>query len=132
MILVDSSVWIDFFNETKTPQSHYLDQILGKELIILGDIILLEVLQGIQSDKEYHTVQKSFEDFPVETMLDKESTISCAEKYRYLRRQGITPRKTIDIIIGTFCINNDLYLLHSDRDFLPLVKYLGLKSVLPL
>ena len=128
MILVDSSVWIDYFNGLITRQTDYLDQILGKELIIVGDFILLEVLQGFKSNRDFEIARKLLEEFPVENMLGKEIAVKTAQNYRLLRKKGITIRKAIDIIIGTFCIENDFNLLYSDRDFDPLVKYLGLKS----
>ena len=126
MILVDSSVWIDFFNGSQSYHAEMLNTFLGKEIIILGDIILLEVLQGFKSDQDYHVAKKSLEAFPVKNMTGIQIAVSCAENYRYLRNKGITPRKTIDMIIGTYCIKNNYYLLYNDRDFDPLVKYLGL------
>ena len=128
MILVDSSVWIDYFNGLITRQTDYLDQILGKELIIVGDFILLEVLQGFKSNRDFEIARKLLEEFPIENMLGKEIALKTAQNYRLLRKKGITIRKTIDIIIGTFCNENNFTLLYSDRDFDPLVKYLGLKS----
>jgi predicted nucleic acid-binding protein len=131
MILVDSSVWIDFFNGSRSYHAELLSALLGKELILLGDIILLEVLQGFKSDRDYHVARKALEAFPVKSMTGKQLAVECAENYRYLRKKGITPRKTIDMIIGTYCIMNDCYLLYSDRDFDPLVQHLGLKSAIP-
>lgn len=130
MILVDSSVWIDYFNGTRTVESDYLDSILGKELIIVGDIILLEVLQGFKSDRDYSIARKSLDEFPFRNMLGKDIALKSAYNYRYLRRKGITIRKTVDIIIGTFCIENNIELLYSDKDFDPLVKFLHLVSAL--
>ena len=130
MILVDSSVWIDYFNGQLTVQTDYLDQILGKELIVIGDIILLEVLQGFKSDRGFALARKSLEVFPLRNMLGREIALKSANNYRILRKKGITIRKTIDIVIGTFCIENNINLLHSDKDFEPLSKYLHLKNVL--
>jgi len=130
MILVDSSVWIDYFNGQLTVQTDYLDQILGKELIVVGDIILLEVLQGFKSDRDFALARKSLEVFPLRNMLGREIALKSANNYRILRKKGITIRKTIDIVIGTFCIENNIKLLHSDKDFEPLSKYLHLKNVL--
>ena len=130
MILVDISVWIDYFNVQLTVQTDYLDQILGKELIVVGDIILLEVLQGFKSDRDFAIARKSLEVFPLRNMLGKEIALKSVNNYRILRKRGITIRKTIDIVIGTFCIENNINLLHSDKDFEPLSKYLHLKNVL--
>ncbi len=130
MILVDSSVWIDYFNGQLTVQTDYLDQILGKELIVVGDIILLEVLQGFKSDRDFALASKSLEVFPLRNMLGREIALKSVNNYRILRKKGITIRKTIDIVIGTFCIENNLKLLHSDKDFEPLSQFLHLKKVL--
>ena len=130
MILVDSSVWIDYFNGQLTVQTDYLDQILGKELIVVGDIILLEVLQGFKSDRDFAIARKALEVFPLRNMLGREIALKSVNNYRLLRKKGITIRKTIDIVIGTFCIENNIKLLHSDKDFEPLSKFLHLKKVL--
>ena len=130
MILVDSSVWIDYFNGQLTVQTDYLDQILGKEFIVVGDIILLEVLQGFKSDRDFVIARKSLEVFPFRNMLGREIALKSVNNYRILRKKGITIRKTIDIVIGTFCIENNIKLLHSDKDFEPLSKFLYLKNVL--
>ena len=130
MILVDSSVWIDYFNGQLTVQTDYLDQILGKELIVVGDIILLEVLQGFKSDRDFAIARKALEVFPLRNMLGRGIALKSVNNYRMLRKKGITIRKTIDIVIGTFCIENNINLLHSDKDFEPLSKFLQLKSAL--
>jgi predicted nucleic acid-binding protein len=130
MILVDSSVWIDYFNGTLTTQTDFLDKILGKELIIVGDIILLEVLQGFRSDRDYTIALNSLKVFPFRNMLGKEIALKSAQNYRYLKKRGIMVRKMIDIIIATFCIENNLELLYSDKDFGPLVDQLSLKNAL--
>ncbi len=130
MILVDSSVWIDYFDGTLTTQTDFLDKILGKELIIVGDIILLEVLQGFRYDRDYTIARKSLEVFPFRNMLGKGIALKSAQNYRYLRKRGITVRKMIDIIIATFCIENNIELLYSDKDFGPLVDQLNLRNAL--
>ncbi len=129
MILVDSSVWIDYFNGKKTVNTDWLDTTLGNEPIIIGDIILAEVLQGFQNDKEFNTAKKLLLNFPVMNMIAQDIAIQSAINYRFLRRKGITVRKTIDIIIGTFCISNGLSLLHDDRDFDLLERHLKLKVI---
>lgn len=127
MILVDSSVWIDYFNGVNTPQVDVLDGILGQELIIIGDLILTEVLQGFSKDTDFNTAKKVFENMPYFDLVGKKIALMSAENYRYLKKKGITVRKTVDVIIGTFCIVNDFILLHSDKDYDPMEKQLGLK-----
>ena len=129
MILVDSSVWIGYFNGDVTRQTDWLDAALGKEHIIVGDIILTEVLQGFRSDKDFDQAKELLSLFPFMEMLGPELAIKSAENYRLLRKKGITVRKTIDIMIGTFCVHHNISLLHDDQDFSPLTKHLGLKEL---
>jgi len=129
MILVDSSVWVDYFNGKATPQTDWLDSSLGKEVIVVGDLILTEVLQGFQHDKDFKKAKELLLDFPLMEMLGQELAIKSASNYRYLRKKGVTVRKTIDVIIGTFCLHHRLSLLHDDRDFDPIEKYLKLQVV---
>jgi predicted nucleic acid-binding protein len=129
MILVDSSVWIDYFNGNKTAQSDWLDSSLGNTPIITGDFILTEVLQGFQSDKDFKTAMDLLLSIPFMSMGGQALAIESAMNYRYLRRKGVTVRKTIDVMIGTFCIHHHLTLLHDDRDFDPMVKFLGLEII---
>jgi predicted nucleic acid-binding protein len=129
MILVDSSVWIDYFNGVSSWQTDYLDKGLGQQEIIVGDIILTEVLQGFKSDWDYELALGLLEKFPIRNMIGKQMAINSALNYRKLRKKGITIRKTIDMIIGTYCIDNGLKLLHSDKDFDVLVTHLGLVAV---
>jgi predicted nucleic acid-binding protein len=129
MILVDSSVWIDYFNGNQTPQSDWLDSALGSEPIIMGDLILTEVLQGFQSDNDFKTAMDLLLMIPFMSMGGQTITLKSAASFRLLRKKGITVRKTIDVIIGTFCIHNQLTLLHCDQDFDPMVEYLDLKTV---
>lgn len=130
MTVVDSSVWIDYFNGKNTKQTNLLDSLLGTELIVIGDLILTEVLQGFQNDKDFKIAMALFDSLIFKQMLGKDLAIKSAENYRYLRKNGITVRKTIDVMIATFCIDNNLPLLHSDRDFGLLEKYLGLEPML--
>ena len=127
MILVDSSVWIQYFNGEVNPQTDYLDEILGVEPVGIGDLILLEVLQGFRSDLGYEKAKSLLMDLPVFEMLGKDQAVRTAENYRHLRKLGITVRKTIDTIIASYCISRGLPLLFTDRDFEPFVKYLDLK-----
>ena len=129
MIFVDSSVLIDYFNGKNNWQVEKLDEILGNEIIVLGDYILVEVLQGFKKDKDFKTAKNVLSSFPCINILGEEIAVKSAINYRALRKKGITIRKTIDAIISTFCIENDLLLLHNDKDFLPFEKHLGLKSV---
>lgn len=129
MILVDSSVWIDYFNGKVTPKTDWLDSALGNEPIVIGDLILTEVLQGFQIDKDFKTARKLLLNFPFMEMLGKELAIESALNYRYLRKKGVTIRKTIDVIIGTFCLHHRFSLLHDDRDFGPIEKHLKLETV---
>ena len=129
MIFVDSSVLIEYFNGINNRQVEKLDEILGKDIVVIGDYILVEVLQGFRKDKDYETAKNILSAFPCLNMLGEEIAVKSAENYRTLRKKSITIRKTIDVIISTFCIENDLQLLHNDKDFLPFEKFLGLQSV---
>jgi predicted nucleic acid-binding protein len=131
MIIVDSSVWIDYFNGNDIPEVVKLDQLLGQELLGVGDLILTEVLQGFRQDKEYQTAKRLLTSLTVFEMLGAEMAIKSAENFRDLRKKGITVRKTIDVMIATFCIENRHSLLFADRDFDPFVEHLGLISVMP-
>jgi len=129
MILVDSSVWIGYFNGIINPQTEWLDSALGKEIIVVGDLILAEVLQGFRSDRNFHTAKKLLSNFQFMEMLGWRIAVKSAENYHFLRRKGVTVRKTIDVLIGTFCIQHNISLLHDDQDFDPLTKHLGLNTV---
>ena len=129
MVLVDSSVWINYFNGSSTWQTEILDQMLLQIPLFTGDLILTEVLQGFREDKEYNNAREVMDILTCKQMGGHEIAIKSAENYRKLRKNAITVRKTIDVIIGTFCINNNIPLLHDDKDFEPMVKYLGLKSI---
>jgi predicted nucleic acid-binding protein len=129
MILVDSSVWIDYFNGNQTYQTDWLDSSLGNSPIVIGNLILTEVLQGFQNDKDFKIAKELLLRIPFMSMEEQTLALESAMNYRLLRRKGVTVRKTIDVIIGTFCIQNQLTFLHCDRDFDPMVKYLGLKII---
>jgi predicted nucleic acid-binding protein len=131
MIIVDSSVWIDYFNGSDIPEVAKLDLLLGQELLGVGDLILTEVLQGFRQDKEYQTAKRLLTSLTVFEMLGTEMAVKSAENFRDLRKKGITVRKTIDVMIATFCIENGHSLLFADRDFDPFVEHLGLISVMP-
>ena len=129
MIVVDSSVWIDYFNGKKTSQTDWLDSALGSIPVIIGDLILTEVLQGFQNSKEFKVAKDFLLGMPFMPMVGRAIALKSAENYRALRRRGVTVRKTIDVLIGTFCMYYQVPLLHDDRDFDPMVKLLGLKIV---
>jgi len=129
MILVDSSVWISYFNRKINPQTDWLDSALGKKIIIVGDIIMVEVLQGFKNDRDFHKAKELLSNFQFMEMLGWELAVKSADNYRYLRKKGVTVRKTIDVLIGTFCLHHNISLLHDDRDFEPLIKYLDLNAV---
>lgn len=129
MILVDSSVWIDYFNGVRSSQTDRLDSSLGRIPIIIGDLILTEVLQGFQSEKDFKIAKELFLGISFMAMVGQSIALESAMNYRYLRKKGVTVRKTIDVIIGTFCIYNQIALLHCDRDFDPMVKHFGLEII---
>jgi predicted nucleic acid-binding protein len=129
MIFVDSSVWIDYFNGRNTKQTDLLDSLLGQEPIIIGDLILAEVLQGFREDEDFNRAMALFDCLLFRPMLGKELAIKSAENYRRLRKKGVTISKTIDVMIATFCIENRLPLLHNDKDFEPMTKYLRLETL---
>jgi len=131
MILTDSSVWIDYFNGNQTWQTNKLDFLLSDELIITGDIILTEILQGFRNDLDFRIAKKALNSLPCYTLCGKEIALKSANNFRVLRKRGVTIRKTIDMIIGTFCIENGFILLHDDKDFLPLIELLQLKVLQP-
>ncbi len=127
MILVDSSVWIDYFNGKRSWQTDLLDNYLSDVPIIMGDLILTEVLQGFKSDKNFKTAKSFLSVLPFCQMGGYNVAIQSAQNYRRLRKAGITVRKTIDVIIVTFCIIYGLTLLHDDRDFNPIASHFPLK-----
>ena len=129
MILVDSSVWVDYFNGAETLSTKKLDGLLGLQPICTGDLILAEVLQGFRQDQDYQAAKTLLCSLPVYPMLGVTLSLKSAENFRILRKQGITIRKTIDTMIATFCIENDFSLLHSDKDFQPFQQLLGLQVV---
>ena len=128
MILVDSSVWIDYFRGTPTPQAEMLDSLLGSEPVATGDLILAEVLQGFRSDRDFNQARKLLTSLMVIDLGGKDIAIQAAKNFRALRAKGVTVRKTIDAVIATRCIASGLKLLYSDRDFDPFVRHLGLRS----
>ena len=129
MIVVDSSVWIDYFNGADTRQTGLLHRFLGEEPVLIGDLILTEVLQGFRSDTHMNDVRAALDTLFYEPMVGRRIAVKSAINYRTLRARGITTRKTIDMLIATFCIENSHQLLHADRDFEPMSRHLGLQTL---
>jgi predicted nucleic acid-binding protein len=129
MTLVDSSVWIDQFNQIPNPAVERLRALVTEGPLLVGDLILCEVLQGFRSEAQAQLVERALGQYQIVALSNPELAIKAAANYRLLRRRGITIRKTIDIIIGTFCIERGHALLHSDRDFEPMERFLGLQAV---
>lgn len=128
MILIDSSVWIAYFNGIINPKTDRLDSLLGVTPVGTGDIMLTEVLQGFRHDSDFTIAKDLLSSIPVYSILNTELAYKSADNYRRLRKQGLTVRKTIDVIVATFCIENDFALLHCDKDSLPLHQILGLRN----
>ncbi len=129
MILVDSSVWVDYFRGVITPQTEKLDLLLGHEPLAIGDLILTEVLQGFDNDRDFNQARQMLTSLLVVEMGGQQIAILAAKNFRALGRRGVTVRKTIDTVIATRCIESGYDLLHSDRDFDPFAAYLGLRVV---
>ena len=127
---VDSSVWIDYFRGTASPQTDHLDALLGREPVVVGDLVLAEVLQGFTTERDFNQALRLFGSLDVVEVAGRDAAILAARNFRRLRELGSTVRKTIDTLIATRCIENGLSLLYSDRDFDPFVQHLGLKAAL--
>lgn len=127
MILADSSVWIDYFRGIATPQTDRLDGLLDSQGVIIGDLVLVEVLQGFLSDITFAQGRRLMSTVPIIEIGGHEIAVQAANNYRALRTRGITIRKTIDTLIATRCIVDGIQLLYSDRDFDPFVTHLGLQ-----
>lgn len=126
MIVADTSVWIDYINGNPTKESDILDRALQNELVIVGDLILAELLQGFKNEAIAHEIEMQLRKCSYQNMVGYEVAIQSASNYRLLRSKGITVRKTMDMLIATFCIVNDYRLIHRDRDFDPLEQFCGL------
>ncbi len=126
MVIVDSSVWIDYFNGRDTAQTNKLDDLLSSEAVGLGDLILVEVLQGFREDKDYQIAKQLLTALTVFNLLGSDIAVKSANHFRSLRKRGVTVRKTADVVIATFCIENNHPLLFSDKDFIPFMNFLGL------
>jgi len=129
LILVDSSVWIDYFKGTITVQTEMLDRLLGHELLAIGDLILTEVLQGFEDERDFNEAKELLTSLIVVELGGQEIAIQSAKNFRALRTLGLTVRKTIDTVIATRCIESRYDLLHNDMDFDPFATHLGLRVV---
>ena len=128
MVLVDTSVWIEFFNGTPSPQTERLEELLSSTIIVMGDLILAEILQGFRSDKDYRKAKELLLELELVSLCSISNAIKSADNYRLLRKKGFTIRKTIDCLIATYCIEQKLPLLYTDKDFEPFTQHLNLKS----
>ena len=129
MIMVDTSVWIDYFNGVENESTDTLHRLLGSNLIITGDIIVTEVLQGFRNERDYLQAMASLLALGCIPMLGRENAVDTADFYRRLRKKGVTVRKTADMMIATWCIKNSTPLLHNDRDFDKIASHLPLKVI---
>jgi predicted nucleic acid-binding protein len=129
LIVADTSVWIDYWNGEDTPQVILLDRYLLTSQVVMGDLIIAEFLRGIRNDAEVSLAKEYLQRQPYRCFVGKRLAYKAAENYRFLRKKGITIRKTVDMFIGTFCMEYNLPLLHDDRDFDPMEAYLGLSVV---
>lgn len=131
MLVVDSTVWVDYFNGVENLQTDHLHQLLDQTPILVGDLILAEVLQGFREDADFEKARRALGKFIQVEMVDTQLALQSARNYRLLRRKGVTVCKTIDGLIATYCIENEHQLLHNDSDFDGYEKYLGLRVVHP-
>ena len=129
LVLADSSVWIDYFNGVATPQADALDAFLATGRVILGDLIVIEVLQGFRRDKDFSAAKAALFSLTVETMVGPDAALEAASAFRTLRARGVTVRKTIDVMIACHCVRRGHALLHADRDFDLMAPVLGLETV---
>ena len=131
LTVIDSTVWIDFFRGSPLPEVGELERTIRRHEAMVGDLILAEVLQGIPNENTFKLVRSHLEEFPIYNMVGRDVAIESANNFRRLRRRGFTVRKTIDCMIATFCIENQLQLLHNDRDFEVFERELGLRVLHP-
>ena len=126
-VIIDTTVWIDFFRNAKTEQTDLFETAVRRGDAALGDLIVSEILQGVDTDKEFRSLKRHLSNFHVYPMIGRQNAIQSAVNYRKLRAKGITVRKSVDCWIATFCIERHFPLLHNDRDFDPFAQHLGLK-----
>jgi hypothetical protein len=129
VILIDSSVWIDFLNGRDSRETDLLALLLRRRILLTGDLVLAEVLQGFRPKRDMERARRALLSLAYADIVGQEVALASAQNYRLLRRQGITARKMVDVIIATFCIRNGQVLLHADRDFAPMAEHLGLRTI---
>lgn len=129
MILVDTSIWIDYFNGVPSWKTNKLDDALSEETVLMGDIILVEILQGFDKDSDFRLAKEALDPLECMTLGGKELAIKTASNFRFLRSKGVTIRKTVDMIIGTWCIETNVQLLHNDKDFDQIAFHLPLSII---
>ena len=127
MVLVDTSAWIEYFRDGKQAVVEEVDRCLEEESVIMGDLVYCEVMQGIKSPRQRSDVARLLDALPRRDMVGFEIAAKSASNYRLLRSKGITVRKTMDVLIGTFCAENGVRLVHSDRDFAMMSMHIGLE-----
>ena len=131
MLVVDSTIWIDYFNGVENPRTNYLDSILTTTPILVGDLMLAEVLQGFRQDSDFEKARRALDKFLQASFVNPDLVIQSARNFRTLRQKGVTVRKTTDNLIATYCIENNHELLHNDSDFDGYEEYLGLQVIHP-
>jgi len=127
MVVADTTVWIDYVHGLIAPHTNALDYELLHNRVVTGDLLIAEFLQGFRNDNDFEAAKEIMDSLIYCDMLGKDIALKSAANFRLMRKNGVTIRKTADVIIGTFCIENELLLLHNDRDFEPMEKYLGLR-----
>ncbi len=127
MIVVDTSVWIDYVNGVRTAQTDILDKALQESRVVTGDLIITEFLQGFRNDKQFKVAKEMMDSLQYYDFVGRKTAIKAAQNFRMLRKKGVTIHKTIDVLIATFCIEHGFELLHNDRDFEPMEAILGLQ-----
>jgi len=127
VILVDTSVWIDYFNGIENRHTENLDHILSEQSVLIGDIILTEILQGFDGDKDFRLAKQALNLLECVHLGGKSLAIKAASNFRFLRSKGVTIRKTVDMLIGSWCIEHEVELLHNDKNFNQIATQLPLK-----
>jgi predicted nucleic acid-binding protein len=127
VILADTSAWIDYVKGVAAPHTDVLDLELSRNRILTGDLIIAEFLQGFRTERDYLQAKQIMDSLEYRDLVGKHIAESAAQNYRILRKSGITVRKTIDVLIATYCIENDIELIHNDRDFDGIEEKLGLR-----
>jgi len=127
VIVADTSVWVDFLRDVPSPEADLLDRLLPEQQIIVGDLVLCEVLMGVPNERQAARTEELLREFLVLPMTSDVLATQAARHFRALRAKGRTVRKTIDLLIGTFCLHHGHQLLHRGRDFDAMEQHLGLR-----